>query len=121
MRSASFFARSSWPHTMPASAIGSWRRCSAAEVAAPELAAGEALILAREALYRETAGSKWKPTLIGDKVMPRLPEDDVKHPDKAGLLWPSIRSQFFRIDAVTHGGQRVEIGENEYAGVDMVI
>ena len=53
--------------------------------------------------------------------MPRLPEDDVKHPDKAGLLWPSIRSQLFRIDAVTHGGQRVEIGENEYASVDMVI
>ena len=92
-----------------------------AEVAATELSAGEALILAREALYRETAGSKWKPTLIGDKVMPRLPEDDVKHPDKAGLLWPSIRSQLFRIDAVTHGGQRVEIGENEYASVDMMI
>jgi intracellular multiplication protein IcmB len=92
-----------------------------AEVAATELPASEALILAREALYRETAGSKWKPTLIGDKVMPRLPEDDVKHPDKAGLLWPSIRSQLFRIDAMTHGGQRVEIGENEYASVDMVI
>jgi len=92
-----------------------------AEVAATELPASDALILAREALYRETAGSKWKPTLIGDKVMPRLPEDDVKHPDKGGLLWPSIRSQFFRIDAVTHGGQRVEIGENEYASVDMVI
>jgi intracellular multiplication protein IcmB len=29
--------------------------------------------------------------------------------------------QLFRIDAVTHGGQRVEIGENEYASVDMVI
>jgi intracellular multiplication protein IcmB len=70
-----------------------------AEVAATELPAADALILAREALYRETAGSKWKPTLIGDKVMARLPEDDVKHPDKAGLLWPSIRSQFFRIDA----------------------
>ena len=55
-----------------------------AEVAATELPASEALILAREALYRETAGSKWKPTLIGDKVMPRLPEDDVKHPDKSG-------------------------------------
>ena len=92
-----------------------------AEVAATELPASEALILAREALYRETAGSKWKPTLIGDKVMSRLPEDDVKHPDKAGLLWPSIRSQLFRIDALTHGGQRVEIGENEYASVDMVI
>ena len=92
-----------------------------AEVAATELSARDALVLAREALYRETAGSQWKPTLIGDKVMPRLPEDDVKHPSKEGLLWPSLRSQIFRIDAVTHGGQRVEIGENEYASVDMMI
>ena len=36
-------------------------------------------------------------------------------------MWPSLRSQIFRIDAVTHGGQRVEIGENEYASVDMMI
>ena len=92
-----------------------------AEVAATELSARDALVLSREALYRETAGSQWKPTLIGDKVMPRLPEDDVKHPSKEGLLWPSLRSQIFRIDAVTHGGQRVEIGENEYASVDMMI
>ena len=92
-----------------------------AEVAATELSAREALVLSREALYRETAGSQWKPTLIGDKVMPRLPEDDVKKPIKEGLLWPSLRSQIFRIDAVTHGGQRVEIGENEYASVDMMI
>jgi len=92
-----------------------------AEVAATELSARDALVLAREALYRETAGSQWKPTLIGDKVMPRLPEDHVKKPSKEGLLWPSLRSQIFRIDAVTHGGQRVEIGENEYASVDMMI
>ena len=78
-----------------------------AEVAATELSARDALVLAREALYRETAGSQWKPTLIGDKVMPRLPEDDVRNPSKEGLLWPSLRSQIFRIDAVTHGGQRV--------------
>ena len=92
-----------------------------AEVAATELSAKDALILAREALYRETAGSQWKPTLIGDRVMPRLTEDDIETPGKAGLLWPSLRSQIFRIDAVTHGGQRVEIGENEYASVDLMI
>ena len=92
-----------------------------AELAATELSAKDALILAREALYRETAGSKWKPTLIGDRVMPRLPEDDIETAGKAGLLWPSLRSQIFRIDAVTHGGQRVEIGENEYASVDLMI
>jgi intracellular multiplication protein IcmB len=92
-----------------------------AELAATELSAKDALILAREALYRETAGSQWKPTLIGDRVMPRLAEDEIETPGKAGLLWPSLRSQIFRIDAVTHGGQRVEIGENEYASVDLMI
>jgi intracellular multiplication protein IcmB len=93
----------------------------AAEVAAVELSAREAVILAREALYRETAGSPWKPILVGDKVMPRLPEDDLKNPSKEGLLWPSLRSQILQIDAVTQGGQRVEIGENEYTSVDMTI
>jgi intracellular multiplication protein IcmB len=92
-----------------------------AELAAAELSARDALILAREALYRETAGSQWKPTLIGDRVMPRLAEDEIETPGNAGLLWPSLRSQIFRIDAVTHGGQRVEIGENEYASVDLMI
>ncbi len=92
-----------------------------AEVAATELSARDALVLAREALYRETAGSSWKPILVGDKVMPRLPEEHVKNPSKEGLLWPSLRSQIFRTDAMTQGGQRVEIGENEYASVDMMI
>jgi intracellular multiplication protein IcmB len=92
-----------------------------AEIAATELKAREALILSREALYRETAGSAWKPTLIGDRVMPRPAEEDVKNPSREGLLWPSLKSQIFRIDAMTHGGQRVEIGENEYASVDMMI
>jgi intracellular multiplication protein IcmB len=60
-----------------------------AELAATELSAKDALILAREALYRETAGSQWKPTLIGDRVMPRLAEDENETPGNAGLLWPS--------------------------------
>jgi intracellular multiplication protein IcmB len=92
-----------------------------AELAATELSAKDALILAREALYRETAGSQWKPTLIGDRVMPRVAEGESERPSAAGLLWPSLRSQIFRIDAVTHGGQRVEIGENEYTSVDLMI
>ena len=72
-------------------------------------------------MYRETVASKWSPILIGDKVMPRLTEEEVRRPNKEGLLWPSLRSQMFPADAVTHGGQRVEIGENEYISVDMTI
>lgn len=91
------------------------------DVGAVEIPARDALGVAREIMYRETAGSRWKAVLVGDRVMPRLPEDHVKRPNKEGLLWPSIRSQIFHLDAVTHGGQRVEIGENEYMGVDMAV
>src|SRR5208283_4194253 len=48
------------------------------DVSATEMSAREALTLAREAVYRETAGSDWKPVLIGDRVMARMPEDDFK-------------------------------------------
>ena len=89
------------------------------DVAAAEIAPHEALAAIREAMYRETAGSSWRAVLPGDRVTPRLPEEDETRPTNGGLLWPSIRSQLFHLDAVTHGGQRVEIGDNEYANVDM--
>ncbi len=91
------------------------------EISVEELSAKESLTVIREAMYRETAGSNWRPILVGDRVMPRLPEEDVKWPNKEGWLWPSLRSQLFHADALTHGGQRVEIGEYEYASVDMAI
>ena len=91
------------------------------DVAAAELDPHDALSVIREAMYRETAGSDWRAILPGDRVMPRLPEDDVKRPTKEGLLWPSLRSQIFHLDATTFGGQRVQIGENEYASVDMAV
>ncbi len=91
------------------------------DIAAVELTAHEALKVIREAMYRETAGSDWKATLPGDRIMPRLPEDDVAKPGKEGLLWPSLRSQLFHVDAVTDGGQKVVIGENEYTGVDLAM
>ena len=80
----------------------------------------EALILAREAIYPETAASDWQPMLPGSNVMPRLPEDNEKA-DAGLILWPSIADQLFRADAITHGGTRVEIGEHEWAPVDMVL
>jgi intracellular multiplication protein IcmB len=86
-----------------------------------ELGAHEALIAIREAMYRETAGSKWRPSLPGDPVMPLLPEDEETNPTREGLLWPSIASQMFHQDVVAQGGQRVEIGEYEYVGVDMAV
>ena len=80
----------------------------------------EALRISREAIYREMAGSEWRPSLPGDKVMARCPEEDAK-PNGGYLLWPPIRDQIFHADAVTHGGQRVDFGDNAYSPVDMDI
>ena len=90
------------------------------DIASTELDAHAALKVIRESLYRETAGSAWRPTLLGDRVMARMSDDEDK-PHPGGMLWPSIASQIFHADAVTLGGQRVQIGDYEYANVDMVV
>jgi len=53
--------------------------------------------------------------------MARWPEEDGKSSVKEGLLWPAIRDHFFYLDAVTHDSQRVEIGDNEFACVDLAV
>ncbi|KXV49945.1 secretion protein [Gluconobacter albidus] len=85
------------------------------------LGAAEAVTLARETLYRETAGSGWKPTLVGDRVMARFPdsEKDLDKPEHA--LWPSLRDQIFNADAETIGGQLATVGDYTYAPVDMLL
>jgi intracellular multiplication protein IcmB len=79
----------------------------------------QALRAAREIMYREMSGSDWRPSLPGDAVMPRCPEEGETKGLKGYALWPPLRDQLFFADAVTHGGQRVEFGENAYASVDM--
>ena len=91
------------------------------DVSASVIDPHEALRLLREAMYREMSGSDWRPSLPGDSVMARCPEDDVKNPKAEYLLWPPIRDQIFYTDAVTHGGQRVDFGENAYGPVDVDI
>jgi intracellular multiplication protein IcmB len=91
------------------------------DIPVAEVTAHDGLRIAREAMFRETAGTGWRVILPGDKVMPRLPEEHIKYPSKEGWLWPAIRDQLFLCDAVTHGGDRVEIGENEYTSVDMAV
>lgn len=88
------------------------------------LTAHEALISAREILYRETSGSDWRPNLPNDTVMARFPDEDPeKNQEEVGdcLIWPSISSQIFNSDANTKGGQRVEIGNYDYTPVDLMV
>lgn len=92
------------------------------DIACKEIAPHDALRLSREALYRETSGSLWRPTLPGDPVMPRAPEDpDDPKPHPGVLLWPAIAEQIFLSDAETIGGQLVRIGDYEYAPIDMAV
>lgn len=91
------------------------------DVSASVLDPHEALRMSRQAMYREMSGSEWRPSLPGDPVMARCPEEEVKNPKAEYLLWPPIRDQLFYADAVTHGGQRVDFGENAYGPVDMDI
>ena len=79
----------------------------------------EALRVARAAMYREMSGSEWQPALPGDRVMARCPEDSVARPKADYLLWPPLADQMFYAGAITHGGQRVDFGDNAYACVDM--
>ena len=80
----------------------------------------EAVVVTREAIYPATSASDWTPILPGMDVMPRMPEDDERD-DPSLMLWPSISDQMFHVDAVTHGGTRVEIGDHEFASVDMIV
>jgi intracellular multiplication protein IcmB len=91
------------------------------EISAAVIDPHAAIRAMREVLYREMAGSEWKPALPGDRVMARLPEEDAKRPNKETLLWPAIRDQLFYAEANADGGQRVEIGDYDYACVDMMI
>ena len=91
------------------------------DIASIEMSPREALAVTREVLYRETAGSPWRARLPGDRVMPRPREDGSTAPSNEGSLTPSLRRQMFNLDAETHGGQRVQIGDLEYVHVDMDI
>ncbi len=93
----------------------------AREVAAAAIAPHEALQVARASMYREMSGSEWRPSLPGDKVMARCPEDEAARPKAECLLWPPLGDQLFYCDAVTRGGQRVDFGANSYGCVDMYL
>ena len=93
----------------------------AGDIAVGAVTAHEALSIIRETIYRETAGSAWKATLPGDRVMPRIPDDEARASHPGHQLWPNLASQIFHLDAVTQGGQRVQIGDHVYAPIDMAL
>jgi intracellular multiplication protein IcmB len=79
----------------------------------------EALRVVRGALYRDMAASDWRPSLPGDRLMWRCPEEGSRRPALEHVSWPPVRDQIFVHDAVTHGGQRVDFGDIAFAPVDL--
>ena len=90
-------------------------------VSVQALTPAESLVVVREAVYPESAGSEWKPLIQGTDPMPRLPEGEPQKGDAGLALWPAIAEQVFFADAETHGAQRVAIGGHEWSSVDMTI
>ena len=88
-----------------------------------QLTPDHALRSMREAMYPETAGSDWMPSLPGGDVMPRIsdapPAGKWDTEDASGLLWDPIADQIFREDARTLGPRQVRIGDRDWTGVDM--
>ncbi len=89
-------------------------------VACAEIEPHDALRVARETMYRETASGEWRPTLPGDRLMPRCPADG-ETPTAEHMLWPPIADQLFYTDVVTVGGHQVAFGDNTVAPIDMTI
>lgn len=91
------------------------------DVAATEISAHDGVVVAREAMYRETVGSAWRPIFVGDGFRPRWPDEGDKRPPLELLMWPPLRDHFFDSDAVVLDGQRVELGLFDYGAVDMTL
>ncbi len=78
----------------------------------------DALCAVRNNLYPEKANHSWRPSLPGDKVVPRAPE---RTGDYSDILWPSLKSQMAIGDAETVNRSVVRIGDQLWGGVDMTL
>ena len=78
----------------------------------------DALRAVRNNLFPNKTNPSWRPSLPGDKIMPRAPEATGDYSD---LLWPSLKSQLAVDDAQTVDRSIVRIGDQLWGGVDMTL
>ncbi|HEX2751835.1 MAG TPA: type IV secretion protein IcmB, partial [Alphaproteobacteria bacterium] len=87
-------------------------------IQAMEMEVHDALIAIRANLLQQSADSKWRPVLPGDKIAPRAPQ---RKNDMSDILWPSLRSQLTTSNARVINDQIVEMGQYVWGGCDMVL
>ena len=87
-------------------------------IQASEMEVHDALIAIRSNLLQQSADSKWRPVLPGDKIAPRAPQ---RKNDMSDILWPSLRQQLTMANARVINDQIVEMGGNIWGGCDMVL
>ena len=78
----------------------------------------DALRAVKDNLYPDKANEEWRPCLPGDNIPPRAPESTT---EMSEILWPALRQQLALADAHVVDGAVVRIGEQLWAGADMVL
>ena len=95
---------------IPGSSTGSWRHCAGPKSRRPNSRRGKpSCFRGRRSTGRPRIAMEADPHRRQSHAASSRGQR--QESEQGRSLWPSLRSQIFRIDAVTHGGQRVEIGE----------
>lgn len=78
----------------------------------------EAMLAIKNNMFPNRANEEWRACLPGDPISPRAPMDTS---DLSDIIWPSLRSQLSLGDAKMIEGPVVRIGDQLWAGADMVL
>ncbi len=78
----------------------------------------DAVRAVKDNLYPSKANENWQACLSGDAIPPRAP---MSKADLSDILWPSLRQQLALADAEVIDGAIVKIGDQLWAGADMVL
>ncbi len=88
------------------------------DIKAIKLEAHQALIAVKNNLFPEKSHENWYPCLPGDAIRPRAQSSSG---DLSEILWPSLKQQIASADALVIDDSIVRIGNQLWAGADMVL
>lgn len=88
------------------------------EVQAEVLSPVDGLKAIREEIYPETIGSEWLPSTPLTRASGGLPDED-EPGDVSDVLWPPLREQLFRDDAVTPDFTTARLGTQDWSPIEM--